>query len=72
MTGARDIGVGVIGVGLMGRRHAENVARVAGQDSIEVHTSQEELDEDQLRVVNEWASILSAHLSRNVTSSGRD
>ena len=51
---------------------AENVARVAGQDSIEVQTSEEELDEDQLHVVNDWASILSAHLSRNATSSGRD
>jgi hypothetical protein len=37
-----------------------------------VQTSQEELTDDALRVVNEWASILSAQLSRNATSNGRD
>jgi NADH dehydrogenase len=51
---------------------AENVARVAGVDSPTVETSQEELTEDELRVVNDWASMLSAQLSRNATSSGRD
>ena len=51
---------------------AENVARVAGRDSMVVQSSQEELTDDELRVVNDWASTLSAHLSRNATSSGRD
>ena len=51
---------------------AENVARVAGDPSAEVQTAQEELNDDQLRVINEWTSTLSAQLSRNATSSGRD
>jgi NADH dehydrogenase len=51
---------------------AKNVGRVAGDPSAEVQTSQEELGDDELRAVNEWASTLSAQLSRNATSSGRD
>ncbi len=51
---------------------AKNVARVADDPSAEVQTSQEELGDDALRTVNEWASTLSAQLSRNATSSGRD
>ena len=51
---------------------AENVARAAGVESPDVQMSQEELTDDALRVVNEWASILSAQLSRNATSNGRD
>lgn len=51
---------------------AENVARVAGDPSAEVQTAQEELNDDQLRAINEWTSTLSAQLSRNATSSGRD
>jgi NADH dehydrogenase len=44
---------------------AENVARAAGLESADVQTSQEELSDDELHVVNEWAAMLSAHLSRN-------
>jgi NADH dehydrogenase len=51
---------------------AENVARVTGDASAEVQTSVEELDDHELDIVNEWASGLSAQLSRNATSSGRD
>jgi hypothetical protein len=51
---------------------AENVARAAGNPSAEVQTSQEELNDDERGVVDEWASTLSAQLSRNSTSSGRD
>ena len=51
---------------------AENVARVAGDPSAEVQTAQEELNDDQLRVINDWTSTLSAQLSRKATSSGRD
>jgi len=51
---------------------AENVARVAGDSSAEVQTAQEELNDDQLRVINDWTSALSAQLSRKATSSGRD
>jgi len=51
---------------------AQNVARAAGDESAEVQTSQEELSDAELRVVNEWTSTLSAQLSRNATSSGRD
>jgi NADH dehydrogenase len=49
----------------------ENIARVAGLESPDVQTSQEELSDDELHVVNEWASLLSARLSRNATSSER-
>ena len=51
---------------------AENVARVAGDPSADVQTAQEELNADQLRVINDWTSALSAQLSRKATSSGRD
>jgi len=51
---------------------AESVARVAGDSNAEIETSEEELNEDQLHVVNEWISGLSDQLSRNATSSGRD
>jgi len=51
---------------------AQNVARATGDSSAEVQTAHRELDDDQLRVVDEWASELSAQLSRNATSSGRD
>lgn len=51
---------------------AENVAQAAGDESAEVQTSHEELSDAELHVVNEWASTLSAQLSRNATSNGRD
>jgi NADH dehydrogenase len=51
---------------------AQNVAKVAGDESAEVQTSQEELNDEELQVVNEWTSTLSAQLSRNATLSGRD
>jgi uncharacterized protein YbjT (DUF2867 family) len=50
----------------------ENVARSAGDSSAKVETSHHELNEDQLRVVDQWTAGLSAQLSRNATSSGRD
>jgi nucleoside-diphosphate-sugar epimerase len=50
----------------------ENVARVSGDESAEVQTAHHELNDDQLRVVEEWTSTLSDQLSRNATSSGRD
>ncbi|MGH2490127.1 MAG: Gfo/Idh/MocA family oxidoreductase [Candidatus Limnocylindria bacterium] len=39
------IGVGAIGVGLMGRRHAENVARVGGAKLVAVHDANKSLME---------------------------
>jgi uncharacterized protein YbjT (DUF2867 family) len=51
---------------------AENVARAAGDESAEVQTSQEELSDEELRVVDDWAATLSAQRSRNATSNGRD
>jgi NADH dehydrogenase len=50
---------------------AESVARVAGVELPVVRTSQEDLSNEELHVVNEWASLLSARLSRNATSNGR-
>ena len=50
----------------------ERVARAAGDSSAKVQTSHEELNDDQLRVVDQWIAELSAQLSRNATSSGRD
>jgi uncharacterized protein YbjT (DUF2867 family) len=51
---------------------ATNVARAQGGDASEVQTSEEELDERELDVVNKWATELNVQLSRNSTSSGRD
>jgi hypothetical protein len=50
---------------------AENVARAAGGASGTVASSAEDLDERELHLVDEWASTLSARLSRNSTSRGR-
>jgi NADH dehydrogenase len=50
----------------------ENVARFAGDSAAKVETSQQELNDDQLRVIEQWTAALSAQLSRNATSSGRD
>jgi hypothetical protein len=50
---------------------AENVVRASG-GSGKVEMSTEELDDHELQVVNEWATTLSAQLSRKATSSGRD
>jgi uncharacterized protein YbjT (DUF2867 family) len=51
---------------------AENVAKNAGGTAIDVTTTEEELSDRELDVVNEWAKALSAQLSRNTTLSGRD
>lgn len=50
---------------------AENVVRASGGQG-RVQTEEKELGEHELEVVDEWARTLSAHLSRNSTSSGRD
>jgi len=49
VTSVGDIGVGVIGVGLMGRRHAENVARVGGAKLLAVHDANPSLSERAAR-----------------------
>ena len=51
---------------------AQRVARAAGGTVGEVEQSADELDDRELELVDEWASTLSAQLSRNATSSGRD
>jgi NADH dehydrogenase len=51
---------------------AENVAKAAGGTSGGVQTSREELDGKALDLVNKWAATLSAQMSRNSKSSGRD
>jgi NADH dehydrogenase len=50
----------------------QRAARAAGASASDVQTSSDELDEHELDLVDEWASTLSAQLSRNATSSGRD
>lgn len=50
---------------------AENVVRASGGQGT-VQLEETELGERELAVVNEWARTLSAQLSRNATSSGRD
>lgn len=50
----------------------QQVARAAGGSASEVQSSVDELDDRELELVDEWASTLSAQLSRNATSSGRD
>lgn len=51
---------------------AQRVARAAGGSASEVQSRMDELDDHELALVDEWASTLSAQLSRNATSSGRD
>lgn len=51
---------------------ATNAARAARGQASEVQTSEEELDEHEMDVVNRWVAELSAQLSRNSMSSGRD
>lgn len=51
---------------------AQRVARAAGGTASDVEQSMDELDDRELELVDEWASTLSAQLSRNATSSGRD
>jgi uncharacterized protein YbjT (DUF2867 family) len=50
---------------------AQNVVRASGGEG-EVQTEEKELSERELELVNDWARALSAQLSRNATSSGRD
>ena len=50
---------------------AQNVVRASGGEG-QVQTEEKELSERELDVVSEWARTLSAQLSRNATSSGRD
>lgn len=51
---------------------ATNVARAARGQASQVQTSEEELDEHEMELVNRWATELSVQLSRNSTLSGRD
>ena len=50
---------------------AQNVVRASGGQG-RVQTEEKELGAHELEVVDEWARTLSAQLSRNTTSSGRD
>ena len=50
---------------------AQNVIRASGGEG-RVQTEEKELDDRELAVVDDWARTLSAQLSRNATSSGRD
>jgi uncharacterized protein YbjT (DUF2867 family) len=51
---------------------ANNVANAAGGTNAGVQSLVEELSDDELRVVDEWARTLAGQLSRKATSSGRD
>ena len=51
---------------------AENAARAAGGTSTDVEATEEELDDAETKLIEEWAASLSAQLSRNSTSRGRD
>jgi len=51
---------------------AQNVAKAAGGEATDVETLEEELDEHESELVDRWTRALSAQLSRNSTSSGRD
>ena len=50
---------------------AENVIRASSGEG-RVRTEEKELNDHELEVINDWARTLSAQLSRNATSSGRD
>ena len=51
---------------------AENVAKAAGGTARPIEATREELSDQELDVVDKWAATLSAQLSRNSKSSGRD
>jgi NADH dehydrogenase len=50
---------------------AQNVVHASGGEG-RVQTEEKELNDHELEVVDDWARTLSAQLSRNATSSGRD
>ena len=64
-----DIGVGVIGVGLMGRRHAENVARVGGAKLLAVHDANASVSE---RVARELGATSCASVDALLSHGGVD
>ena len=68
MTGG-DVGVGVIGVGLMGRRHAENVARVGGAKLCAVHDANASVSE---RVARELDAKSCASVDELLSHDGVD
>ncbi len=51
---------------------AENVARAAGGTSSGVESASDDLGPQEIAAVEKWTAELSAQLSRNSTSSGRD
>ena len=69
MTGVRDVGVGVVGVGLMGRRHAENVTRVGGAKLLAIHDANASLAE---RVARELGAKSCASVDALLSYSGVD
>jgi predicted dehydrogenase len=69
VTSVGEIGVGVIGVGLMGRRHAENVARVGGAKLLAVHDANPSLSE---RVARDLGATNCASVEALVSHSGVD
>jgi scyllo-inositol 2-dehydrogenase (NAD+) len=69
VIGVRDVGVGVIGVGLMGRRHAENVARVAGAKLRAVHDANSSVSE---RVARELDAKSCASVDELLSRDGVD
>lgn len=69
MSGAADIGVGVIGVGLMGRRHAENVACVGGARLAAVHDANASVRE---RVARELGADSAASVDELLADDGVD
>jgi len=69
VTRVRDIGVGVVGVGLMGRRHAENVTRVGGAKLLAIHDANASLAE---RVARELGAKSCASVDALLSYSGVD
>jgi predicted dehydrogenase len=69
VTSVGEIGVGVIGVGLMGRRHAENVSRVGGAKLLAVHDANPSLSE---RVARDLGATNCASVEALVSHSGVD
>ena len=69
MTTVGDIGVAVIGVGLMGRRHAENVARVGGAKLLAVHDANASVAE---RIARELGATSCASVDSLLSFGGVD